>query len=334
MLFGPTLHASMIMSGSFGFDGSFTQTETTNAIFNYSHQFRMELFFMISGFFSSLVITRKGASHYTESRKKRIFRPTIISLFTILPLTALLMFTLQDHRDLQSYFSYRHIWFLVALSMISLVTFCNPQGFVNLAKKTSDFLKNKPYIFITAVFAGAYFISNVSFILSKKFLPREINVFFQISEAVLYVAPFFIGMILYFLSKLPSKGTIITYFLLFTLWYVASLTPTYDTLPGPIKVLLKDTFTIMVCLSIFYFFYSLKLPASKFISELSRIALPFYLFHLPILILLSSLYCKITENDSDIQYALIIIPLTVVVTYFLSWVSIKNTSVQRSLGIA
>ncbi|HHU4051594.1 acyltransferase family protein [Raoultella ornithinolytica] len=129
MIFGPTLHASMIMGGAFGFNGYFNQSSINYAIFNYSHQFRMELFFIISGFFSSLVISRKGTDHYIESRKKRIFRPTILSLITILPITCMLMFYIKGDTDIKSYLSYRHLWFLVTLSMISLITFVNPRFF-------------------------------------------------------------------------------------------------------------------------------------------------------------------------------------------------------------
>lgn len=334
MIFGPTLHASMIMGGAFGFNGYFNQSSINYAIFNYSHQFRMELFFIISGFFSSLVISRKGTDHYIESRKKRIFRPTILSLITILPITCMLMFYIKGDTDIKSYLSYRHLWFLVTLSMISLITFVNPRFFLNTSNRIARYLNGRPYIFSMAVFFILFFVSHILFIISKKILPRDLNVSLQISESILYMAPYIVGMTLYFISSALSKKTITCFLFLFTVWYVVSLTPFYDAAPGVIKVMLKDISTVMVCLSIFYLFFSMKIQQNKFISELSRIALPFYLFHLPVLILLSSIYYEITKNDSDIQYTLIVIPLTILITYFISWSSMRNIVVRKSMGMA
>lgn len=221
-----------------------------------------------------------------------------------------------------------------SISMISLITFVNPRFFLNTSNRIARYLNGRPYIFSMAVFFILFFVSHILFIISKKILPRDLNVSLQISESILYMAPYIVGMTLYFISSAISKKTITCFLFLFTVWYVVSLTPFYDAAPGVIKVMLKDISTVMVCLSIFYLFFSMKIQQNKFISELSRIALPFYLFHLPVLILLSSIYYEITKNDSDIQYTLIVIPLTILITYFISWSSMRNIVVRKSMGMA
>lgn len=51
LIFGPTIHASMIMDGAFGFDNYLSQSPALKNILHITNQFRMELFFLISGFF-------------------------------------------------------------------------------------------------------------------------------------------------------------------------------------------------------------------------------------------------------------------------------------------
>ncbi len=76
MIFGPVFHASMLYNGAWGFDYQLYKNPWIVDALNLTHPFRMELFFMISGFFSSLLIARKGSEHFIESRIKRVLKPT------------------------------------------------------------------------------------------------------------------------------------------------------------------------------------------------------------------------------------------------------------------
>ena len=334
MIFGPTYHASMLMEGSFGFEGYFSQTDVTKTLLFYTNQFRMELFFIISGFFASLVIEKKGVNKYEVSRKDRILKPTLVSLVTILPLTCLLMYSLQGYKDFDGYISYRHLWFLVTLSLISIMTLIGPSFWVTLAKKTASFFDGFNFIFLSFSFCVVFFLFHVISILANKALPGIFNVLLQVENVIKFIVPFLFGMILYFVKIKPSKFFIALFPVLFTLWYFsASLFLSDDYLPKPVPLFIKDFFSSMMCISIFYFFYDLNLVVNKYISELSRIALPFYLLHLPILILLSNIYWNVSEYESDVLFSFVVIPSTIVLSFVISWVLTKNSFIKRGLGL-
>src|SRR4051794_16923920 len=56
---------------------------------DFTHNFRMPLFFFISGYFGSLNFKLKGAKNFISERIKRILIPFIVALFVICPLTAI-----------------------------------------------------------------------------------------------------------------------------------------------------------------------------------------------------------------------------------------------------
>ncbi len=63
---------------------------SNNAVFDYTiaiiHQFRMELFFLVAGFFGCMLIGRYGARGFAMHRAKRIALPYVVSSLTILPM--------------------------------------------------------------------------------------------------------------------------------------------------------------------------------------------------------------------------------------------------------
>ena len=58
-------------------------------IFNFIHQFRMPMFFLMSGFFASLLIDKRGMWGTYKNRAARVLAPLLVSMVTILPLAGL-----------------------------------------------------------------------------------------------------------------------------------------------------------------------------------------------------------------------------------------------------
>ena len=91
MLLGIGLHASLayfpapwwVQDPSSGFDGLFD--EFLWAV----HGFRMPVFFLMSGFFTSLLWRRRGLGALLKHRLQRVGLPLLIGLATIVPLTSL-----------------------------------------------------------------------------------------------------------------------------------------------------------------------------------------------------------------------------------------------------
>src|SRR5688572_27420147 len=103
-----------------------------DAIFELIHAFRMPAFFALAGFFTALLVEKRGVKGALQNRAARIALPFVVGLFTILPLTLLFMvqfsFAVQpgiaDLRALQEASRARgipdgvptlHLWFLLYL---------------------------------------------------------------------------------------------------------------------------------------------------------------------------------------------------------------------------
>ncbi|EPY3972922.1 acyltransferase family protein [Klebsiella quasipneumoniae] len=334
MMLGPTFHASMIMDGSLGFYGYFNQGDITKQILTLSHYFRIELFFMISGYFSSLIIDKKGVSHYISSRKKRIFIPTFLSVMTILPLVCFMMFYIQGYSNISAYASYRHLWFLVTLSAIGCITLLNPTIFYSASLKIAKLVKGESICILTILFCIIVIVFHYASVLINQNIHGKINLIFQISNSFLYFGPFITGMILYHIKLQHLHKKIFPLLAIFFLWYCYSFTESYGRLDTNLKLIMKDISTVCICIFIFTTFHNLKLKDNKFTTELSKIALPFYLLHLPILILVSNGYYILFENNSGLYYSIVVIPLTIILTYISSRVLVKPIIIRKGLGLA
>ncbi len=85
MLLGVALHAAMSFVT---FPWPVRDTEQSNVLLlliGVVHGFRMPLFFLLSGYFTMLVYSRRGLMSLLEQRFKRIFLPLVIALITIVP---------------------------------------------------------------------------------------------------------------------------------------------------------------------------------------------------------------------------------------------------------
>ena len=60
-------------------------------IFHLIHSFRMPLFFVLSGFFAALLEEKRGVWGTYKNRAARIFAPLAAGIFTILPVTLVLV---------------------------------------------------------------------------------------------------------------------------------------------------------------------------------------------------------------------------------------------------
>ena len=95
MLLGLVLHTSFLfMPPEFlGYTtGEYVGDEMNSQIVSFIHLFRMQLFFLMAGFFAQLVIERKSYGHFVGDRFKRIFIPFVAGILVIIPVGSLLLF--------------------------------------------------------------------------------------------------------------------------------------------------------------------------------------------------------------------------------------------------
>jgi peptidoglycan/LPS O-acetylase OafA/YrhL len=87
MLLGIVLHASLSFFPSLWMVTDRRQGPGFGVAFSAIHGFRMPLFFVMSGFFSAMLLHRRGRGALIKHRYRRVLLPMLLGLATIVPLT-------------------------------------------------------------------------------------------------------------------------------------------------------------------------------------------------------------------------------------------------------
>jgi peptidoglycan/LPS O-acetylase OafA/YrhL len=87
MLLGIALHASLSFFASFWMVSDSRQAPGFGIAFSAVHGFRMPLFFVMSGFFSAMLLHRRGRRSLIKHRFHRVFLPLLLGMFTLVPAT-------------------------------------------------------------------------------------------------------------------------------------------------------------------------------------------------------------------------------------------------------
>jgi len=87
MLLGIVLHASLSFFPSFWMVTDRRQDPGFGIVFAAIHGFRMPLFFVLSGFFSAMLLHRRGRRSLVNHRFRRVFLPLLLGMVTVVPAT-------------------------------------------------------------------------------------------------------------------------------------------------------------------------------------------------------------------------------------------------------
>lgn len=87
MLLGIVLHATMSFFSSFWVVTDRQQVPAFGIVFSAIHGFRMPVFFVMSGFFSAMLLRRRGCKSLVKHRFFRVFLPLLVGMVTIVPAT-------------------------------------------------------------------------------------------------------------------------------------------------------------------------------------------------------------------------------------------------------
>jgi surface polysaccharide O-acyltransferase-like enzyme len=87
MLLGIVLHAALSFFPSFWVVADSRQNPTFGFVVSAIHGFRMPLFFVMSGFFSAMLLHRRGRGSLVKHRFRRVFLPLLLGMVTIVPAT-------------------------------------------------------------------------------------------------------------------------------------------------------------------------------------------------------------------------------------------------------
>ncbi len=126
MMLGIVLHAALpyVVFDVPGWPSEKSDSEIITLIFQFIHLWRMPVFFILSGFFSHLLIKRHGWSYWWKNRLLRILLPLIV--FTPLMATLPVIFQYGNTQKLEFFYSLEgypyHLWFLWHLVIFLVFT--------------------------------------------------------------------------------------------------------------------------------------------------------------------------------------------------------------------
>ena len=165
MAMGIVLHAALPYFFAGGFWPSDDQSGSIKAIFEFIHIWRMPVFFMLSGFLSALVISKRSTVYWADHRFKRVALPLLIFWLPIaLALPQIFGYGFKgefpgvDAINAETLFNPNHLWFL-----IHLLLFVGIVGIIRLISSATATIF-KPTIFKTSWAMFARFVVRVIYL--------------------------------------------------------------------------------------------------------------------------------------------------------------------------
>ncbi|MGV3346049.1 glucans biosynthesis protein MdoC [Enterobacteriaceae bacterium LUAb1] len=149
MLLGIPFHLSLIYSSHHWSANSATPDAWLTIFNDFIHSFRMQVFFVISGYFSYMLWQRYHSSHWLKIRLERVGIPMLaaIPLITLPQFFMLRIFSHQEQRwdTLTWYQKYNmlgwdlisHLWFLLVLIIFTVLGYCIFTQLKRLAAQTA-----------------------------------------------------------------------------------------------------------------------------------------------------------------------------------------------------
>jgi glucan biosynthesis protein C len=271
-----------------------------NWVYDFIHSFRMPLFFMVSGFFTRLVIEKKGFSFFARQRGQRILLPFVIGALVIVPITMIpfhyYTFTVDNGlapdialgKSIRGVFVWNglaHLWFLYYLILYYLGTYI-VVNLMGLTKKKSDSTGTGIKMpFVLVVLLIILFISLLSYNNVHLIPPVYTGVRIRLYNLTYYGIFYMLGWILnhqiHILKDLSRNGIIIGLVGL-SLSIITGLFPILKS--GTLLChIISATETLLLVLGITGIFLKLFNRESKFWRYCSDSSYWMYLIHLGII---------------------------------------------------
>ena len=269
---------------------------------NFLHHFRMEAFYLVSGFFF-LLIFEKGRSNFLNERILRALIPMLVVGFTL----NFAMNMLSNNRSYELGLDYfisgkwqAHLWFLGNLIIYFIVAY-------PLVKKQNSKSKEKIKINLSSAMIMLLLFALVGHLVAKHWSFTTV-VFVNFGYLFYYFAFFLMGVFAYqqtdeFYSLIDIKK-LPTYLLVYvSLQAIVKLNPGWD---GELQHIIKQISHFPLMLAAFSFLCFIGQKQNKYIRFLSDASYTIYLFHQPLLIVLYVFIFAHLQLGAVTEYILLI----------------------------
>ncbi|WP_338559968.1 acyltransferase family protein [Erwinia sp. E_sp_B04_7] len=340
ILEGVLYHAARSLPGSgnyWYYVANKNESIAFSSLIEFVHAFRMEAFFFLSGMFSAMVILRKGRDFFIDNRKKRVLLPLVGAFLFIPPLMYLITASIKGNPLalsglVNSWTMLHHLWFLVSLSVMSLIV---P---VSLCDKIAALFRSLP---LPVVVAAIIISCNLFF--AVKYVVKDMGEFVAL---VPVTARFFIyyaaGYALYVnrdkIPQIKSSWILSSWFVLpmGLVTYLAFYYTLHNHIEGVMKyipTLIASVFSVLISFWLVFFFEKIRINESRLVKLVVDSALVVYIMHYPVVISFSYLADAWVAKENAIIYVALITSIGLAVSFLLYYMVKRSKLLSALFGL-
>ena len=335
MLIGVFWHAAAVLSpfAAFVYASPYHRSMALYAAIYPEHLFRMEAFFLVSGFLSQMTLARKPKTVFWRARLKRVLIPLLLGClganFILQVFGSIFMEYRWAHYDFWRWVM--HGWFLICLMVFAGIDMLLPRGvFARIGVLPC---------LLVAVIGSVGYTALIFWNGENWHLGGDPSTFYNffILHSVQYYPFYFAGALLFYhqdkLTRI-SRRTLVLLALVslaaMTLIYLNGLQFAAVFTNGIGGILLQRLVLMMAsggaAFPLFYYFYHVQREGSRTVRYLINSAIVIYLVHHPLVIMLGWLLDDPALSNS--QYYLLLLTLTFLFSY-LCYEGVRRVAILR-----
>lgn len=287
MLLGVLLHC-VIFAGFFMESAGPEEGLAAFGIFSTIHTFRMPAFFLLAGFFASLLIAKRGSNGYLTNRAKRLGLVLLLLTPVLVPLTLLASGEFSSVQGVAGWVDkgFLHLWFVYYLLIISVITYAISR--IRMPEWVGKFQAHAAFWITdpkTLIIAPTILLAFPLFLDDGGRIRTSTSLVPDLALLGFYALFFWFGSLLFSAGKdgldaLAKRGPV-----LFAVGFVASqvtfaLQVTQDV--GPVTQLLSMVASFYLAFGVIGVFLRFAKTGGRVWAYLTRTSYWVYLVHLPI----------------------------------------------------
>ncbi|MFW5392704.1 glucans biosynthesis protein MdoC [Yersinia sp. 2544 StPb PI] len=319
MLLGIPFHLSLIYSNHHWAVNSTHPSHLFTLLNDFIHAFRMQVFFVISGYFSFMLYQRYERQRWLKVRLERV----VIPLLTAIPLITLPQFYLLKNyttklQDWNSFTIYQkiniaiwemvsHLWFLLTLALLTTICFYlfkkiknNQQSVPVLIKEMNNIGKISLSLFGFVLIYAV--IRRIIFLLNPEILFNSVFNFF-VMETLFYLPFFLLGAYSFIYPPLKrvfltfSPGAFLASVLLFIAYSINQHINTAEFFAFELDLIIKALMGVTMTNVVYSIGYRLLNYPSPRITYLVNASLFIYLVHHPLTLIYGAFITPLIDNN-------------------------------------
>lgn len=290
MLFGPIYHAACYLTPYFQWSPYSELNHRSANIWNIisiETIFRMQTFFLVSGFLAAMLLSRRTRKEYILARIKRVFLPLILGLLLCNILQNLYFYFVLDLRPTFSYgMLIFHGWFLVVLFVFCILDLLTTQS-------NSNKIRLQIFLLIIFFIIGIIIQRQANKVWELFHLPTFIWQVLHLifTQPLQYLFYYYLGKILYLhrekLHYISIKNIIyLSFFSTIVLFFAHISQPNISNLISSPYPYLRNIASALMSFSLFLIFYRYNSKHSQISQYLISSSIAIYILHHPLCLII------------------------------------------------